>query len=349
MADTDRTTSAALEWLEALEAEPYRHGFYSALRKLEAMHPDRPRLGRSTRPADDPIRLGQDPTLAFAPASLSRVERNAHGIPPKLLVYFFGLFGPNGPLPTHLTEYARQRMRSESDPTLARFADIFHHRMLSLFYRAWADGEPVVNADRPGEDRFAQYAGALCGYGQKSLLGRDTVTDSAKRFFAGRFALQTKNAEGLESILRGFFEIPTQIEEFVGEWLYLPDDSVWRLGDAGPPGPGGRLGQLGQSTTIGARVWQCQQKFRVILGPMPYRVYERFLPGSEGLQRLVDLVRNYVGDELLWDVNLILEKDEVPPLRLGESGRLGWSSWIASRPLEKDDDCARFTPVAQTT
>ena len=348
MAGQDRTSSTALAWLQQIEAEPYRFGFYSVLRRLEAMHPDRPRLGESLRPFDDPVRLGQDPSLAFAPSSLSKLEWGEAGAAPRLLVFFLGLFGPNGPLPIHLTEFARQRQRSANDPTFARFADMFHHRMLSLFYRAWAVREPVVQADRPGEDRFADYVGSLCGYGMDSLLGRDTVTDSAKRFFAGRFALHTKNAEGLERILRGFFQVPARIEEFVGEWLYLPEDALWRLGQPGPPGPGGRLGQLGQSTTIGARVFQCQQKFRVVIGPMPYRIYERFLPGAEALQRLVDLVRNYLGEELLWDVNLILEKDEVPRIQLGKAGRLGWTSWVANEPLEKDDDSARFTPVAQT-
>lgn len=348
MAGTDRATGAALDFLREVAAEPYRHDFLGVLRRIEALAPERPRFGESARPADDPIRLGQDPSLAFASSTLAHVEWGEGGLPPRLLVYFLGLFGPNGPLPLHLTEYARQRLRNENDPTFARFADLFHHRMLSLFYRAWANREPVVQADRPGEDRFHDYVGALCGYGMPTLRGRDAVPDAAKFFFAGRFGLHTRNAEGLERILRGFFQVPTRVVEFVGEWLYLPEDTLWRLGSVGPAGPGARSGQLGRTTTVGARVWQSQQKFRIVVGPVPYSTYERFLPGTEGLARLVDLVRNYVGDELLWDVNLVLAKDEVPPLLLGTTGRLGWTTWVATRSLERDDESARFTPVAQT-
>src|SRR6478609_2460492 len=73
---------------------------------------------------------------------------------PRLYVTFGGMFGPQGPLPLHLTEYARDRIINSADPTFARFLDIFHHRMLSLVYRAWADAQPTVQFDRPESDRF---------------------------------------------------------------------------------------------------------------------------------------------------------------------------------------------------
>ena len=154
MAGKKRTTSSAVEMVRALEDEPHRYGFFQALRVLECAHPDRPRVGESTRPTEDAIRLAQEPSLAFAPATLASFQAGQKGFPPRLSVLFFGLFGPNGPLPLHLTEYARDRLRNEHDPTFSRFADIFHHRMLSLFYRAWAVAQPTVNFDRPQSDRF---------------------------------------------------------------------------------------------------------------------------------------------------------------------------------------------------
>ncbi len=80
---------------------------------------------------------------------------------PRLQVRLFGLLGPNGPLPLHITEYARERLRHANDPTLSRFLDLFHHRFLTLFYRAWAQAQPHVNRDRPRDDRFAVYVGSL--------------------------------------------------------------------------------------------------------------------------------------------------------------------------------------------
>ena len=125
-----------------------------------------------------------------------------------MLVHFFGLFGPDGPLPLHLTEYARDRSRNHRDPSLQRFADIFHHRALSLFYRAWANSRPTISFDRPEDDRFALYTGALIGLGMESLRNRDAMPDLTKLHFAGHLSCQTRHAEGLASILSEFFKMP---------------------------------------------------------------------------------------------------------------------------------------------
>src|SRR3546814_6779512 len=188
----------AVTWLEQVEAAPYRHGFLAVARRIDVLNRHKPRLGRSLRPLDDAVRFAQEPSVTFAPATLARVEVGAKtgsgadagarepDRPTRISTFFFGLFGPHGPLPLHLTEYARDRLRNADDPTFARFADIFHHRMLSLFYRAWADSRPTVQFDRPESARFATYVGALTGRGMPSLRERDAMPDLAKLHFAGR-------------------------------------------------------------------------------------------------------------------------------------------------------------------
>ena len=151
-----------VDFFAELARTPYRLDFYQTLRRLECLYGHKPRWGRALRPVDEPVRLGQDPDLAFAPSALSSFE-SADGAIPRLQVRLFGLFGPNGPLPMHLTEYARERLRHHADGTLCRFLDIFHHRFIALFYRAWAQAQPHVNYDRPKDDRFATYVGAFLG------------------------------------------------------------------------------------------------------------------------------------------------------------------------------------------
>ncbi len=152
-ADLGRETDT-LAFLSALAEAPHRYDFYQTLRRLECLYAEKPRWGEALRPVDEPVRLGQDPDLSFAPAPLAAFDRPA-GQTPHLQVRLFGLLGPNGPLPLHLTEYARERLRHAGDPTLSRFLDMFHHRFIALFYRAWAQAQPHVNRDRPGQDRFA--------------------------------------------------------------------------------------------------------------------------------------------------------------------------------------------------
>jgi type VI secretion system protein ImpH len=339
MASPDRTQAYAVALLEALRREPYAFHFFQALRRLECLHRDKPRLGKSLRLADDPVRLAQEPSLAFAPATLAAFEPGDEEQPSRLYEYFLGLFGPNGPLPLHLTEYVRDRTRNVGDRTLARFADIFHHRMLCLFYRAWADTQPTVSFDRPETDRFNVYVGAPFGLGMPSLWNRDAVPDLAKFHYAGRLVCQTRNPEGLEAVLADFFRLPVTIETFVGHWLPLSETGRCRLGESPA------TGLLGVTAVIGERVWDCQYRFRVVMGPMGLEEFQRFLPGNDSLRRLVDWVRNYIGDELLWDVNLILKKEEVPPLVLGAGTRLGWTTWLTSQPLDHDADDLKLDAV----
>ena len=340
MAGEDRTQANAVAVLGLLEQGPYRFDFFHAVRCLENVYRDKKRVGQAERPVDDPIRLGQEPSLAFAPSTVASFKPGDVDRPPRLMVYFLGLFGPNGPLPLHLTEYARDRMRHSADPTLARFLDIFHHRMLSLFYRAWASAQPTVQYDRPESDRFALYVGSLIGIGQPSLRDRDDFPDLAKLHHAGHLVCQSRHADGLRAVLADFFRLPVGLEEFVGEWLELPGRCLSRLGVSPEDSA------LGRSMTIGSRTWESQNKFRIRFGPLRRTDYEELLPGGKSLRRLVALVRNYVGDSLDWDLRLVLKKEEVPSLRLGGPERLGWTTWLAGRTPAEDPSGLTLNPLA---
>jgi type VI secretion system protein ImpH len=340
MASDHRPQADLVAFLGALEREPFRFDFLQVLRRLDSLDPKRPCLGSSTKAVDDPVRLGQEPSTAFAPATISDFRAGKSGKAPHLLVQFLGLLGPNGPLPLHLTEYARDRLRNAGDPTFARFLDVFNHRMLCLFYRGWAQAQPTVSLDRPEEDRFGVYVESLFGTGMPTYRDRDAMPDLAKRHYAGHFSCQTRHPDGLRSILAGFLRLPVYIEELVGHWLALPEDGQWRLGESPV------TGTLGESTIVGSRVWDRQSKFRVRIGPLGLKDYERMLPGGDSLARVIAVVRNYTGDQLSWDLNLILKRAEVPPVRLGGAGRLGWTTWLTSRPLARDGDDLLLDAIA---
>ena len=330
MADAVGREANAVTFLADLADAPWRHDFYQALRQLECLHRDKPRWGRALRPGDEPVRLGQDPDLAFAPAPLASFESGEGGAPPRLQVRLFGLFGPNGPLPTHITEYARERLRNQGDPTLSRFLDIFHHRFLALFYRAWAQAQPHVNRDRPADDHFAGYIGAFLGVSPSTFRDRDTLPDLAKFFHVGALVRQVRNAEGLASILQHFFRVPVDVEQFVGHWMSLAERERTCLNVEGAV--------LGAGAVLGSRVWDRQHKFRIRLGPLTFRQYESFLPGGTPLRKLVDWVRLYFCFEFDWDVRLLLQRDEVPPLMLGRGAQLGWTTWLGERRATTDAD-----------
>jgi len=327
--------------LREVAKHPYSYDFFHLMRALECVCVDRARLGQATRPVDEPIRLGQEASLAFAPSTLAYLEEATAHHPPRIGVRFLGMLGPNGPLPIHITEYARDRLRNASDPTLVRFLDLFHHRVLALFYRAWANAQPTVNHDRPGSDRFLTYVGALLGIGSPALQNRDDFPDHAKRYFSGRLAAQARNAEGLRAIVGDYLKLPTELEEFVGEWTRLLEEERWRMSRTA------FAGVLGASTILGARAWQRQTKFRLVFGPLKQDQFQSMLPGGPRLRRLVALVRNYVGDTLNWDVRLFLDKRVSQPFRLDGITRLGWTSWLGHCPEGEGREDLIFNPLQE--
>ncbi len=325
----DSTRAPRPDPTEAMAAEPHRWDFFQALRQIEAHHADMPRLGTARRPADEPVRLGQSAELSFAPSAISSVQPHAAGGKPRVEVRFFGLFGPNGPLPLHLTAYARERLLHKGDATLLRFADLFHHRLLLLFYRAWAQGQPTASLDRPAEDRFADFVGALVGTGGPEWHGRDAAPAHARLYFAGLMSRQVRNADGLQSLVAGCLGVPVRLVPFVGRWMRLLPQERTRIGR-----PGARRGaataQLGQRAVLGGAVFDRQHHFRLHIGPLAMATFESLLPTGSALPAVKALVEDYIGLEFGWDLCLTLQPAERPEVRLGRSGRLGWTSWLGS-------------------
>lgn len=347
MASQDRPPPHPL--IARIQADPSGYDFFRALRALECAFPQHPPIGAASRAEQEPVRFGQVPSLAFAPCTFAPpLGTTPEGPRPRLPVYFLGLLGPQGPLPLHITEYVRDRELNNADPTIARFLDIFHHRIITLFYRAWAGAQQAVTHQRTdpsgrgiiGRDRFAFYIASLCGLGMESVEGRDAVPDVAKLHYAGHLSCQSRHAEGLAGILAGYFELPVEVEEFIGQWLPLDADRRLLLGQTRA------TGVLGTTAIVGGHVWDRQQTFRLRMGPMRFESYSRLLPGGAGLKRLIAWVRNYIGDELRFEVRLILRGDDVPRTQLGRLGQLGWSTWLATGPLGRNADDLVLKPVA---
>lgn len=328
--------------LEQARVAPHAQDFYALARALENAHPAMPRLGTSLRPADEAVRFGQDIALTFAPAPLSSVAATPGGRAVRVGVQFMGLFGPNGPLPLHLTEYAYERQLHDADRTLAAFADIFHHRMISLLYRAWAQAQPAIGLDRDDDAPFDYYVDALFGSSGEQWQDRDTITRGAKRRYCGILARGVKNAEGLRDILADYLQVPVSVEGFVGHWMPMQARDRTRLG------AGSAAARLGSGAVLGDAVWDCQGKFRVLVGPLSWDDYQRFLPGGSGALAVRDWVRQYLGFGLAWDLAVGLRSAEVPPAGLGGKTRVGLSTWLGpadrARAMRADRIDLIYTP-----
>lgn len=348
--DTQEARLRAL--FDALAADATRFDFYYTLRFIEACSASSEPLGRGAHPRSEPVRMSQTPSLIFAPATLHRYTPDVAGEGRgRLDVHHFGLFGPHGPLPSPFTEYVQERLLHHQDPTLLRFCDMFQHRMILLFYRAWADAQPTTSLDHPGRDRFSRYVASLGNLGQPALRQRDEVPDASKLHHVGHLARPTRNPEGLVRALSALIRVPLCIIEHCMQWLSMSEADQTRLlplriaghGEARTVSAGATSQRLGMGAVLGRRVPDVQYRFRLRVGPMSLSDFERFLPGRLRFGQLRDWVRNYVGFELAWDAQLVLRREEVPATRLGSYGQLGWTTWLGTpadrRERDRDDVC----------
>ena len=336
MASESGQQSFALELLEKIRQTPYEYNFFDVLRYLEASHAHTPRLGESVKGSDDPVYLRQQPSMAFASATISRFELG-YQEQDQIFTWPFGIFGSNGPMPLHITEYAFERELHHGDDTFSRFADVFHHRMVSLLYRAWANTQPSIEMDRPDTNKFDRYVGAIAGLN----VGADQPGDGEqggideryrKLFRAGLYNQQVRSADGLETLLSGFFKLPFYVSQYSGDWLPLGDKAQFRLGTYG------YANGLGTTSCLGEKIYDCQNKFSVSTGGLNAAQFERLLPGGDGYKKLYELVTSYVGIAFEWDLTLKITSSDMPKPSLGEGARLGLNLWLGDMEQQKTDE-----------
>ena len=302
------------------------------MRRIDAAFPDKPRLGDAVRPSDEPIRFAQEAALTFAPSAIVAMEARPPLLP-RMLQRVIGFLGPNGALPIHLTEYARERQLHAGDRTFTRFLDMLLHRFGLLFYKAWARTQPVVSLDRPQDGAIVRHMGALIGIIEPATRQRDILGDFPKLYFAGRLARSVRDADGLVSWISLRYNVPVTIEQFSGHWMALGREERSRLMKDGQSA-------VARGAVLGRSVWDVQHKFRIVIGPLPWARYASLLPGDRPLAELQAMVRQYVGFEFNWDLRLILRCADVPSWRLGGRtglglpgvGRLGRTAWLNGGP-----------------
>jgi type VI secretion system protein ImpH len=339
--------------IERLFKEPERFRFFQAVRLLErasargvakvgrAEH--RRTIGEDADPAAEVVRFRALPSLSFPPAEIASLkESEEHG--PEMTVTFMGLAGPTGVLPQHYTGTIIRTVREKS-LSLRDFLDVFNHRLVSLFWRAWAKYRlPIAyehGAGRGGDGITAALR-ALTGIGGEQLRGRARVDDETLLHFAGHMGHFPRSAAGLGAMLTDYFGRPVRVQQFFGRWLPLAAGEQSRL--ASREEPSGAYCALGVDATLGERVWDVQGSFRLHIGPLSYAQFLRFMPEGDDLTRLGELTKLYVGPDLSFDVQLTLKKEDVPTLRLGGGGapRLGWNTWLRHEPEWRDRDDAVF-------
>jgi type VI secretion system protein ImpH len=325
---------------ELLRGDPTSFEFFQAVRLLSRLRPGREPVGRFARPTAEAVRFSVNPATAF-PAS----EIQALSLPPdapgeqglpRVTVNFMGLIGPLGVLPTVYGSHAADRARVH-DTALRDFLDLFHHRIISLFYRAWEKYRFTVTREQGADDVLTGHLRDLTGIGTGGLQGRLPVSDGALLSHAGLLGIRPRPAAALEQLVGDYFDVPVAVEQFVGGWYPLAVATQCRVDDEGEDASG----QLGLGAVVGDEIWDLQSRVRIRVGPLPRPRYEQFLPGGSAYEPLRALVHFFGNGQFDFDLQLVLARDDVPGLVLGADGDeppLAWCTWLRSAQFSRDPD-----------
>ena len=317
---------ALAEIRDRLFAEPQSFDFFQAVRLLEILQTQRAPVGDFAHPRNEAVRFRVPASLIFPASAIQQLELNKAG-DPEMTVNFMGLIGPLGLLPSHYTELAMERAWNR-DKTLADFLNIFQHRAISLFFRAWEKCHFTVGYERDKTDPVTQRLLDFVGLGLPSLQQRQSVRDESIIFYGGLLALAPRSAAVLESILSDYFSVPVQVDQFIGLWrpLTLTDQCCLDAGSM-------ESTELGWGAVAGDEIWDRSSRARVRIGPLTADVYREFLPEGPRYEPLRALTRFYAGNNTEFEVELILRREEVPRCELtDDSGpaQLGWFTWMKS-------------------
>jgi len=301
--------------------------FFQAVRLLHLIFPE-----------NTNVRFYANPALDFPPSQIDALDICDHGTA-HMTVNFLGLVGPIGALPYFYSELVNDRVRAK-DPTLRAFLDIFHHRLIFLFYQAWEKHRFPALWEQGVADGVSTALRALLGIGGPGLCERQHVADRVLMFYAGLLAIHSRPAAALEQLLEDYFEIPVAVEQFAGAWYMLPEAQQCRLGSETC------FEELGVGSTVGDAILSRQSRVRIHLGPMRLARYREFLPSGRAWREAEALIEFFANREFDFELQLTLERGDVPEFELGGELPLGWCSWLKTEQFGYDPDDA-ILPLGQ--
>lgn len=328
VASTDAPPTANPE--QALRDDPTSFSFFQAVRLLERGASSRTPVGRFAGSAEETVRFSAHASIAFPASEIQELQASGSG-PPTMLINVLGLIGPQGTLPYRYTLLVAEQLRARRT-ALREFLDIFQHRIISHFYRAWTKPRSYVEFERGADDRVSHLLRALAGLAQPRGAA-SPIADETILFYSGLLGSHRRSAVALQQLLADYFGVPAFVEQFVGGWYAVPDESLCRIG------ADDELTSLGVGALVGDEVWDPQMRVQIRLGPLSRAQFDAFLPTGRAHEELRELTRLFAGDEVDFGVLLVLARDDVPACVLGddEGGvQLGWSSWLRTAPFADD-------------
>jgi type VI secretion system protein ImpH len=324
-AEGGQSVSDLKDQIAGFERDARRFSFYRLIYLLERTFPKAPPVGQLGPASEERVRLRADTSLIFASCDVAELANtkypdNIERV--RVTNGFLGLYGSVSPLPTYYAEKLALDDYQGGPQPIREFFDVFHHRLLSLMYRAWTKYRFAVMYRKKGGDPFTRRM--FCSVGLDGMKDSETALD---RFLFLRYApilaSKSRSARGLDVVLQDMFGVMgVKIEQFVGHWTLIEKPHRNKLGVMNH--------QLGESLTIGRYVYDGTGRFNIILGPLSYDDYLTFLPGGKNRPLLRAVVATFTRGQQDVMLELHVKTDQAPRWQLGSprSATLKRTMWL---------------------
>ncbi len=320
------TRPATVPLSRQLRDDPQAFELLQALLLLECERPQAVPLGTGTAPHAEAARL-RGPLTPLFPSSEVESLSDTEGRQPVLTTPVFGLGGPDGPLPYADQEWLQQRAR-QKDHAPAEFLNLFQHRLISLLYRVMRKHRIAVGFSLPSATPVHSQLRALSGLLPKALHNRGRLPDAAVLARSALFAGGRRSLAGFAALVRQHFNLPVEVEAYVGAWRDIPEASRSRMLR------GGRNLGLGRDAVAGTRVWDEHAGIRLTLGPLPNAQAVRFLPDGEAHPALAALAALYFGPDLDCTLTLLVRGAAPMILDRTTAPQLSWNGGLQQQPTD---------------
>lgn len=241
--------------------------------------------------------------------------------PTRVQINFMGVAGASGLLPLHYTRLIGARLK-QKDSALADFIDIFNHRLIALFYRAWLKYRLPYQYEQA---RLLAQTDPITQFLQGLVGDRAPLPMASQLYFAGHFQRRCRSAGNLSAMLSALLSTAVRVEQFQGHWVYIDEADRSVLGSRAARQNRHRLGD---GILLGKRYWDVAAGITIHIGPFLMQEYKVWLPGSDNYALLVRLIDRYV--PLHIQINLQFEVIYEPSQekRLGEGVSLKRTAWL---------------------
>lgn len=319
MSTTQRNVGPGM--IAALCDEPGRYGFFQAVELLLDWLAECHRVPRG-QALDRLVRFESSRDLAFPGGDLQAVTlTSAAGETPHavLTTLFMGFTGTHGALPFHYTA----RLADDRDGGMQALLDIFSNRFVRHFHAAWRKNRPELPSLDNESDDLLPLLMTLSGNAANT-----PVDDTVAGYYTGAIQQRPASAAMLESVLGDFFLLPIKVTPNIGYWHTLHDHQLARLGT--------RTSTLDGRTVLGRRIWRRDGRVELKIGPLDKDTYNSFLPDGKNVPRLRGLLSMFHMPGIDFEIVLVLRAADVRPIVLGRGFRLGYDTFLVSRPGIED-------------